>query len=362
MPALVLIVGGLVAIAVGSAFAVYRRSGSDAWSREYDAEGTGLTIELAVLTLVVAAGVAISIIMTDSFRTLFLEGAWHSYPYLAAAFVVTLGVSIYMVAVAPSILARKQSVESTHVRRQCLLPYLAYTPFAVVLWVGLVLPVLALLAVSFHSDHRNLVATQRNLESSGALVLARADREPEAAPEHVAIYGLEYGAAVDTVQHTVSRYLWVIGVFMIFLLVILNTRITSVYTEEAQDIFKWLMWGLLLVAVGICLFGLTRYQAMRDLAMTTHERIVSSASSKGQLELVVATKGALLELRKDGPAVFLSKAVLGGIWLMVFGYGLQIVLAKVTHRSAVDVIFPRSVARFLNGFLLGGEEQQAPLR
>ena len=62
----------------------------------------------------------------------------------------------------------------------------------------------------------------------------------------MAIYRLEYRAAVDTVQRVVTRYLWVVGVFFFFLVVILNTRITSAYAESAQDFFKWLMWGLLL--------------------------------------------------------------------------------------------------------------------
>ena len=47
---------------------------------------------------------------------------------------------------------------------------------------------------------------------------------------------------------------------------------------------------------------------------------------------------------------------------MIFTYALQAVLAKVTQRSAVSAIFPRSVAQFLDGFLLGREEPEPPAR
>ena len=186
--------------------------------------------------------------------------------------------------------------------------------------------------------------------------------EPEAARDHVAIYGLEYREAIDTVQRAVARYLWVVGVFLLFLIVMLNTRITSAYSEVAQDSFKLLMWAFALIAVAICLLGLRQYQAMRDLAIATHERLASAAESSGHLDLVVVTKEALLELRSDGAAHFLRSAVLAGIWLVVFGYGFQIVLAKITNRSAVDVVFPRKVARFLNGFMVGREDPPAPRR
>ena len=162
-------------------------------------------------------------------------------------------------------------------------------------------------------------------------------------------------------QRAVTRYLWVVGVFLLFLIVMLNTRITSAYSEVAQDSFKPLTWAFALIAVAICLLGLRQYQAMRDLAIATHERRVRRGDS-GHLDLVVVTKEALLELRSDGAAHFLRSAVLAGIWLVVFGYGFQIVLAKITNRSAVDVVFPRKVAGFLNGFTAGPEDPPAPRR
>ena len=105
------------------------------------------------------------------------------------------------------------------------------------------LQVVALLVVSIRADQKDTSSARQDLADNGAQVLVLADREPEAAQEHVAIYGLEYRAAVDDVQRSVGRYLWVVGVFIGFLIVILNTRITSAYSAVAVDSFKWLMSG-----------------------------------------------------------------------------------------------------------------------
>jgi hypothetical protein len=358
--AIVLIVGGLLGMAVASATVTYRRLGAHAWSDEYDKEGMGLTIELALLFIVALVWVAISIIMSDSFKTLFLEGGWHSYPYLGAAFGLSFGVAFYMLRVAPPILASKQGVESKHVHRECRRPYLWYTPFSIILWAGLVLPVIAMLVLSFQSDHRKMITARDDLASNGASVVMLADRVPDAAQGRLTIYGLEYRAAVDTVQRTVNRYLWVVAVFIFFLLVILNTRITAAYTEEAQDAFKWMMWVLLAVAVGITLYGVTQYDAMRDLAVTTHERIVATADRRGQLELIVAAKRALLDVREQGAGKIFRGGFVALVVLLISSNGLQWVMAKVTHRSAVNVIFPSRVARFLQRFLLEGEKPPPP--
>ena len=95
--------------------------------------------------------------------------------------------------------------------------------------------------MSIRADQKDTSSARQDLADNGAQVLVLADREPEAAQEHVAIYGLEYRAAVDDVQRSVGRYLWVVGVFIGFLIVILNTRITSAYSAVAVDSFKWLM-------------------------------------------------------------------------------------------------------------------------
>lgn len=357
---IVLVVAGLLVVAAASAVAAYRLSGSSAWEREYNPQGMGLTIELAYLFLVVTAAMAISLIMADSFRMLFLVGAWRSPVLLASALVMTAGVAFYMLAVAPLTLGRKQHVAPERIGRECRLPYLMYAPFSIISWVGLVLPVLAVLVVSIHSDHGTMALTRQRLAEEGRAVIALSDSRPETAREHVAIYDLAYREAVDTVQRMVSRYLWVVGVFMIFVVVILNTRITSVFTEESQDAFKWLMWVLLAVAVGICLFGLTRYQSFRAIAIETHARLQSIAAARGQLELLAAVKEALLELRNQGPVEFLRRTVeSGSLWLMLFGYALQFVMAKVTHRSVLKVIFPSPVARFLDSFMVAGEEPVA---
>ncbi len=358
--AIVLVLVGLLAIAGLAVTAAHRYSGVTAWSDEYGEGGIGLSIELALLSLVVFGGVALSLLMSDSFTSLFLEGGWRSYWFLVPVCVVALGVSAYNLVVAPKALADRRKVAPERVHRECVRPYLMYTPYSIILWVGLLLPVVALLAVSIRADHGEMADARRNLASSGTRVVVLADREPEAAREHVAIYGLEHQEAVDTVQSTVNRYLWVVGVFILFLIVILNTRITAAYAEEAQDSFKWLMWALLGVGVGICLFGLSRYQEMRELAITTHERLAADASNSGQLGLVVTAREELLELRKVGPVQFMRGAVVGVFGLVLFTYGLQHLLAKVGNRSAIDSIFPRRVAGFIHAFLVDEEKPAAP--
>ncbi len=361
MVAIVLIVGVLFAVAVCSAVAVYHLSGSTTWSLEWDKQGMGLSIEVAFLAAVVLVGVAVSIIMNDSFERLYLRGAWHSYPYLLISGVVALGVLIYTLHAAPSTLKDKHNVESTLVHRECRRPYRIYTPYAVILWVVLVLPVPAMVVVSFSTDHGSIVSARRDLAREGDRVLILADREPASAEQNAAIYGLQYQAAVDSLQRTIKRYLWVVGVFVFFLVVILNTRITTVYSEAAQDYFKWFMWFLLALALGICLYGLSEYQAMRDLAITADERLAVAASSSGQLGLVMVADQALLGLRGDDALTFFRGAVVGGVGLIVFSQGIQVMLAKATHRSAMDVVFPRTVARFLHRFLLEGEDSTHPL-
>jgi orotidine-5'-phosphate decarboxylase len=185
-------------------------------------------------------------------------------------------------------------------------------------------------------------------------------KDPGAAADHAQIYGLAYRESLDAVQRMVSRYLWVIGVFMLSIIVILNTRITSSFTEESQDAFKWLMWVLLAVAVGVCLFGFSRYQAFRDLAVATHQGLQTLASTTGNLALLAAARESLLGLRNQGPVQFIQMTLeSGSLGLMFFSYAMQIVLAKVTHRSVLGMIFPSPVARFLDSFMLGSDTPKA---
>lgn len=352
-----LVVAALLPIATVSAWAAHRRFVGTAWSSEYGEDGLGLTIELATLALVVLVGIAISIIMADSFRALFLDDGWRSVAYLGAAVVGTLLIAYYHLASAPRGLASRHNLEeSDEVRRQCRLPYLVYTPYSLIMWVGFVLAVLALLVVSVRSDHGEISSSRSDLAAAGAQMLLLAEQEPEEAPQHVAIYGLEYRAAVDVVQRAVGSYLWVVGVFLGFLIVLLNTRITSAYSDAAVDIFKWMMWGFLAVAVVICVWGLSRFQELQDLAIATHESLVSSASGSGQLDLEVAAKEALLEIEHEGPLRVLRGGFIGLASLVIFSNAFQFLMAKATNRSALHVIFPAKVARFLDGFLLGREE------
>lgn len=360
MLGIVLVLGGLLAVAALAVTAAHRFSGVTAWSEEYGEGGTGLSIELALLSLVVLGVVALSLLMNDSFTTLFLDGAWLSFWFLVPLIVVALGVARYNLIAAPKSLADRRKVPKERVRRECVRPYLMYTPYSLILWVGLMLPVIALLAVSIHGDLAEMADARRDLAASGDRVVALASSEPRGAQDHVAIYGLEHQEAVDTVHRSVNRYLWVVGVFILFLIVILNTRITAAYAETAQDFFKGLMWVFLAVAVGICVFGLSRYQEMRELAITTHERLAAQASREGQLGLVVTAREELLELRQVGPVQFMRGAVVGVFGLVLFTYGLQHLLAKVGNRSAIDAIFPRRVARFMHEFLVDKDKPAAP--
>ena len=359
MLVVVAVVVGLLGIAVISAVAAYRLPGSQAWQRAYNANGMGLTIELAYLFLTFLALAIISAIMSDAFRTLFLEGGWRSPAFLAAGGVIAAGVGVYMLALAPSILARKEQVPAARVGRECRLPYLLYAPFSLISWAGLVLPLLAVVFVSIQTDRAHLAEVKAGLAAQGALLVERAADGSSAAMTHRSLYDLDYQAAADAVQSMVGRYLWVVGVFMVFMIIILNTRITSVFTEEAQDSFKWLMWILLAVALAICLFGILRYQGMRGLALGTHERLAAIAAAKQQLVPLALAKKQLLELDNQGAVHFLRRTLEGGsLWLMFFSYAIQIVLAKVTHRSVVQVIFPRRIAAFLDAFVLAGERQK----
>ena len=348
----------LLAVAVASVVAAYRH-GFAAWSREYGLGGFGLTVEMSYLVLTVLAALAISVIMNDSFRALFLEGGWRQPLFLGAGLVVVTGASIYLLGLAPSILRRKQNVAAEEFGRECVRPYALYAPFALISWVGLVLPVLALVAVSIHGDLGLMNATRAELAARGDVVVSAAQVTSESPEVQSELFSLDHRAATDTVTRMVSRYLWVVGVFMVFVIVLLNTRITSVFTEESQDAFKWLMWVLLAVAIAIAGYGLAQYEALRAMAIGTHERLAAVAERDMHLGLLTASKTALVALRDEGPVHFLRRTLEGGsLWLLFFSYALQIILAKVTHRSVVRVIFPTPVARFLDAFMLGGEEQR----
>ena len=357
---LILVACAAIAGAVLSAVAAHRFSGSSAWVREYGYQGMGLAIELAFLFLTAVSAVAISLIMSDSFRMLFLDGGWRTPAYISSAVVVATGVALYMLGFAPGILARKQSVDPAARARECRLPYLLYAPFSIITWVAFVLPVLALVFVSIRSDRIQMTVVRSTFAAEGRAVLTATAEKPADAEKLVALYDLAHKDALDAIQRMVNRYLWVIGVFMIFVVVILNTRITAVFTDESQDAFKWLMWCLVAVAVGICLFGLTRYQLMRDLAINSYVALESWAQVNAQLDVLASARAALLELRNQGPITFWHATLEGGsLWLVFFSWAMQVVLARFTRRSVTKVVFPSPVARFLDAFMLSGEEQKA---
>jgi hypothetical protein len=351
-----LVVLATLAVATLSAVAAYR-CGSAAWDREYNAHRMGLAIEVAFLFLTFASAAAIALIMKDAFETLYFRGAWRSPFYLGAMAVIAGGVAIYAIAVAPGSLAKKQGVAAGDVARECRLPYLLYAPFSILSWIGAILPVLALIIVSIHADSREMHDTKQGLTREAQTVVAQSAANPATAKDHAGIYNLAYRESLDAVQRMASRYLWVVGVFMVSIMVILNTRITSSFTEESLDAFKWLMWVLLAVALGVCLYGFGRYQVFRDLALETQTRLQALAGATGNLNLLASSREALLVLRNQGPVTFIQMTLASGsLALMFFGYAMQIVLAKVTNRSVLAMIFPSPVARFLDSFMLGSEE------
>ena len=359
MLAIVLIVGALLGVAVWSVVAVYHSS-SAAWELEYGNEGLGLTIELALLGLVSVVLIAMSTIMYNAFRTLYLHGGWHLYAYICVACSVAVGVALYTVGFAPSALAKKHDVEPARVHRECRRPYWVYTPYAVVLWAVLMLSVPAMMVVSLHDDRATITAAHNAVADDGDRVVALTTKKASTAERNVEIFGLSYQAAVDTVQRAVARFLWVVAVFMLFLVVILNTRITTAYAEAAQEFFKWLMWVLLLLALAIVVGGVAEYQSIRELAIRANTRIVAAATANGELDVVVAADQALIHLRNDTVEQFLRAAIVGGLGALAVVQGFQILLAKLTNRSVLTAIFPRPVARFIHGFLLEGNETSAP--
>ena len=161
-------------------------------------------------------------------------------------------------------------------------------------------------------------------------------------------------------RSAVRRYLWVVGVFVFFLMIVVNTRITRAYDQVSQDIFKWFMWGLLVVGMAICLVGLTQHRAMRELAIKTDQRLVESSSADENLSLVVTAKEALLDVREESAAKVLRGGFIAVLSLVLLSNASQLLIARFTHRSAVDVIFPSHVARFLHGFLWKAEDSARP--
>ena len=140
MLALALIVCGMLALAASSAIVAYWVAGSREWWDEYDEEGIGLVIEVTLLVLVLLVAIAMSFVMNDAFRRLYLEDGWSTYGYVAVTAGCTLFVLWYTLWSAPRKLAEKHAVERAQVFRACRLPYIAYTPYSVILLVGLALP------------------------------------------------------------------------------------------------------------------------------------------------------------------------------------------------------------------------------
>lgn len=356
---LILISGlmGLLVVAVLSATAAYQLSKSEAWQKSYNPHGMGLAIEVVFAFLLFFSVLSVAMIMRDAFNSLYFAQGWRSAWYLGAAGVLGGGVLIYMNVFAPRILAREQKVDPAHLGRQCRVPYLLYTPYSVIIWVALILPLVAMVYSSIRLDHSTMAAAMTELTQHSTLVSSLADQSQKFDPNALVYYQLEYHEAVSIVQTIVNRYLWVVGTFMVFLIVMLNTKITTIFTEEAQDFFKWLMWLLLLVAMGIGLYGLWRFHMIRSLAMTSFSELLTALQGTRSLDQMVAVKEQIILLQDEGTISFLRKTLDGGgLWLLFFSYASQIVLAKVTNRSVLKIIFPRSISSFLDGFMLVDEE------
>lgn len=312
----------------------------------------GLSIELVVIVLLFFNVMSVGMIMQDAFRSLFLGDGWRSMWFLGAAGIVGLGVLLYMIIFAPLILAREQQVGPGKTWAQCRVPYLLYAPYSLVMWVVLVLPLVAMVVTSINLDHTSMSNTVIELNEHSGHVAGLADNTGHFELEKLVYYRIEYQESIATIQQVVNRYLWVVGTFMVFLIIVLNTQITTIFTEEALDFFKWLMWLLLAIAFGIGFFGLWRFFIMRSLAIDSISQLLSVLHSADALPEIIAAKNELLTLRAEATIYFLRQTMEGGsLWLLFFGYGAQIVLAKVSNRSLVKTIFPRNIAQFLDSFI-----------
>ena len=356
LPALAIFLG-LLLLAMVSVTAAYRVSGSEAWSREFDSHKFGLATELTYLVLSVFAGLSISLIMPEAFGFLFLDGGVRNPLFWGPAIFIVGGVSTYMFVLAPGSLAKRQGVSAESFRRECRRPYAMYAPFALVSWGGLVVPIVAMILVSIGGDSQSLALARSSVIEQGTSLEQLAGQAPEQAAERHEVFRLTYQEGVDLTQRTVSRYIWVVAVFVLFVIVILNTKITSVFAQESQDAFKWLMWGLLLLAISICAFGVYRYQDLRQIALGTNDALASLGLAENSMPLYSAAKTAHLSLKNEDAVYFLKSTLeRGSMWLLFFGYGFQIILAKITHRSVIRVIFPSKIAGFVEAFMVPAEE------
>ena len=177
MLAVGLIVCGLLALAAASATAAYRVAGTRAWAAEYDEDGIGLLIELTLLVLVLLVAIAMSFVMSDAFRRLYLEDGWRTDGYVAVTAGCTLIVLWYTLWFAPRKLAEKHAVGRPQVFRSCRLPYIAYTPYSVILLVGLALPVFAALSISLYNDVSGMIDARHDLSRNGDRVATVVDEE-----------------------------------------------------------------------------------------------------------------------------------------------------------------------------------------
>nr|MEE4268664.1 hypothetical protein [Candidatus Krumholzibacteria bacterium] len=352
---------GALGVAILSAIATYRIPDSMAWEKAYNSHGMGLAIELVFAVLLFAAAMSMGVIMDSAFDFLYLQDGWRSPWYLGFAGTAGAGVLIYMNFFAPGILSREQDVLASETRSQCRWPYLLYTPYSVTLWVALIVPIVAMVITSIRLDHLTMAATIEELQRHCGMVAGLAEDSQAFDLNRLAFFQLEYREAIALVQDIVNRYLWVVGIFMVFLIIMLNTKITTIFTEEAQDSFKYLMWALLLTAMGICGYGLWRFHLMRAMSLDAFTGLLSGLEAGNSLDPFLAVKEEVLVLRNEGTVSFLQRTLEGGsLWLLFFSYAAQIVLAKVTNRSVLKIVFPRSIAKFLESFMLVEEESENP--
>ena len=317
----------------------------------------GLATELITLLLLFGVTVTMSIIMADAYASVLMGGGWRTTWISALVGVTGAGVLAYMLLFAPRILAREQKVPPADLGRECRLPYLLYTPYSLVFWLAMILPLVVCITVAIMSDRGHLAGELAAFDSLTAQMKTTAGSDFAATAATLPLYGVEHAEAVEVVQKMVDRYLWAAGVFIMALIIMLNTRITSIFTQEANDAFKWVMWLFLAVGVGVGFFGLVRYLELRDLAISVHRAMALAAEGAGDTVVLVEIKSALLELERAGAVQFLRRVLDGGsLWLLAFSYGVQVITAKMTNRSVVDIIFPSPVASFLGTFVISGED------
>jgi len=353
-----------LAIALVSTFSATRLVRSPAWIREWDTvngqEGLGLTLEIVFVLLLAASFMTICLIMRDAVRRILDERIYARRWFVSLTAVTVLGVVGYTTLAAPGILQSLQDVPAERVWRECRLPYFAYTPYSLVNWVAFVLPMVLVIGVSIHDDRKALMSFATRLGSASANVVGhvRCSVEEDGTEDceaRIELYRYEYHEKAEVITEMVGKLIWVVGIFIVFVIVMLNTHLSSIYTETAKDIFKLVMLLLLAVALFVGYLGILRFLGFRNEVLASLGDIYDIAEEADQAKLMLFARSVMREISPEGTIYFVKKLLSGGsLWLLFFTYSYQLIIAKATERSVVDTVLPSYVVAFLKKIMITG--------